>query len=77
MNAMEKQASDLYKKIIKIPAYAGNDKGFTLLEIIFAIAIFAIIVSCIYPAYTSTYNNIEIAENESDVYYMARVAMAR
>ncbi|MFC1838699.1 prepilin-type N-terminal cleavage/methylation domain-containing protein [Thermodesulfobacteriota bacterium] len=74
---MEKQTNTLFKKIIKIPSCASINKGFTLLEIVVAIAIFAIIISCIYPAYTSTYNNIEIAENESDIYYMARVAMAR
>ena len=74
---MKKKARTLSKKINIKPACTGNDKGFTLLEIIFAIAIFAIIIACIYPAYTSTYNNIEIAETESDIYYMARVAMAR
>jgi len=72
---MKKQAHALFKKIK--PACAGIEKGFTLLEIVFAITIFAIIIACIYPAYTSTYNNIEIAENESDIYYMARVALAR
>lgn len=74
---MEKQTRTFFKKTIIITEYLNIDKGFTLLEIIFAIAIFAIIISSIYPAYTSTYNNIEIAESESDIYYMARVALAR
>lgn len=51
--------------------------GFTLLEIVVAIAIFAVIVSIIFPAYTGTYRNIEIAESQSEIYEMARTAMVR
>ncbi|NLD36355.1 MAG: type II secretion system protein [Desulfatiglans sp.] len=51
--------------------------GFTLLEIVVAIAIFAVIVSLIYPAYTGTYRNIEIAETQAEIYAMARTAMIR
>lgn len=51
--------------------------GFTLLEIVVAIAIFAVIVSIIFPAYTGTFRNIEIAESQSDIYEMARTAMIR
>ncbi|MBN1908008.1 MAG: type II secretion system protein [Deltaproteobacteria bacterium] len=51
--------------------------GFTLLEIVVAIAIFAVIISLIYPAYTGTYRNIEIAETQSEIYEMARTALIR
>jgi general secretion pathway protein J len=51
--------------------------GFTLLEIVVAIAIFAVIISLIYPAYTGTYRNIETAETQAEIYEMARTAMIR
>lgn len=51
--------------------------GFTLLEIMVAIAIFAVIVRLIYPAYTGTYKNIEVAETQADIYDMARTALIR
>lgn len=51
--------------------------GFTLLEITVAMAIFAIIVSLIFPAYTGTYRNIDIAETQADIYEMARTTLIR
>ena len=51
--------------------------GFTLLEIIVALAIFAIIVSLIFPAYTGTYRNINIAETQAEIYEMARITLIR
>jgi general secretion pathway protein J len=51
--------------------------GFTLLEIVVAIAIFAVIISLIYPAYTGTYRNIDTAERQSEIYEMARTALVR
>ena len=51
--------------------------GFTLLEIIVALAIFAVIVSLIYPAYTGTYRNIDIAEKQAEIYQMARITLIR
>ena len=51
--------------------------GFTLLEIIVALAIFAVIVSLIFPAYTRTYGNIDIAETQAEIYEMARTALIR
>jgi general secretion pathway protein J len=51
--------------------------GFTLLEIIVALAIFAVIVSLIYPAYTGTYRNIDIAESQAEIYEMARTTLIR
>ncbi len=78
MNVMKIHALEtLFQKVLKKGSAANIDKGFTLLEIVVAIAILGIIISSLYPAYTGTYRNIEIAENESNIYYMARIAMAR
>ncbi len=55
----------------------GGEYGFTLLEIVVAIAIFAVIISLLYPAYTGTYRNIETAETQAEIYEMARTAMIR
>jgi general secretion pathway protein J len=54
-----------------------REQGFTLLEIVVAIAIFAVIISLLYPAYTGTYRNIEAAETQAEIYEMARTAMTR
>ena len=51
--------------------------GFTLLELMIALAIFAVIVSMIYPAYTDTYRYIDIAETQAEIYEMARTTMIR
>ena len=52
-------------------------RGFTLLEILVALAIFAAIMAMLYPAYTGTFGNIEAAESQSEMYRMARVALER
>ena len=59
------------KRVVKV------NNGFTLLEIMVALAIFAVIVTLIYPAYTGTYRNIEIAENQAEIYEMARTTLIR
>ncbi|MGD9158759.1 MAG: type II secretion system protein [Desulfobacteraceae bacterium] len=51
--------------------------GFTLLEIIVALAIFAVIFSLIFRAYTGTYRNIDIAETQAEIYEMARTTLIR
>lgn len=51
--------------------------GFTLLELMVALAILAVIFSIIFKAYTDTYRNIDIAENQARIYDMARTAMIR
>jgi prepilin-type N-terminal cleavage/methylation domain-containing protein len=52
-------------------------RGFTLLELLIAIAVFGAIVAVLYPAYTGTFRNIEAAESQSEMYHMARTALER
>lgn len=54
-----------------------NQAGFTLLEVTVALVIFAVIISLIYPAYTRTYRNIDMAETHAEIYEMARTTMIR
>jgi type II secretion system protein J len=51
--------------------------GFTLLEILVAIALFAAIVAMLYPTYIGTFKNMDITESYSTIYRMARIAMER
>jgi general secretion pathway protein J len=57
--------------------YISRPIGFTLLEILIAIAIFAVIVSILFPAYTGTFRNMEAAEADSEFYQMARITLDR
>jgi len=59
---------------------AENQKvqgGFTLLEILIAIFIFALIVSAVFTAYRGTLNIIDETESQEDIYQMARIALER
>lgn len=51
--------------------------GFTLLEILIAIFIFALVVSAIFAAYRGTFNIIDDTESQEDIYQMARIALER
>ena len=52
-------------------------KGFTLLEVLIAMFIFAVILSTLYVAYTGTFRNIEETESQADLYQMARIVLER
>jgi type II secretion system protein J len=54
-----------------------DNKGFTLLEILIAIALFAALTAMLYPAYIGTFRNMEITESYGRIYSMARIAMER
>ena len=54
-----------------------NQKGFTLVEILIAIIIFATIISILYSSYTGTLRNIKETQYQADIYHMARVAIER
>ena len=51
--------------------------GFTLLELVVAIAIFAIISTFVYGAYTGTVSTTESAQKKIDLYQKARLVLSR
>jgi general secretion pathway protein J len=51
--------------------------GFTLLEILIAMAILAIVLSIIYSSFTKTLAEMNATESEADIYQMARIALER
>jgi len=52
-------------------------KGFTLVEILVAIAIFGLIALAVFPVYRGTFRIIDETESEEDIYQMARIALER
>lgn len=52
-------------------------EGFTLLELLIAIAIFAMVIGLAYSSYNATFNIIEGAEAHAETYSRAKVAMER
>jgi general secretion pathway protein J len=51
--------------------------GFTLMEILIAIFILAVVLSMLYGAYTGTFRNIDETASRADMYDMARIALDR
>ena len=54
-----------------------NSHGFTLLEILIAVFILAIVLSTIFTSYTGTFRIIDETESQADTYGMARIALER
>ena len=54
-----------------------NSYGFTLLEILIAVFILAIVLLTIFTSYTGTFRIIDEAESQADTYGMARIALER
>ncbi len=54
-----------------------QNKGFTLLEIMIALFIFASVLSTIFISYTGTFNVLDQTESRADIYRMARIALER
>lgn len=54
-----------------------NKKGFTLLEILIAMFILAIVLSIIFTSYTGTLRIINDTESQAYIYEMARIALER
>ena len=52
-------------------------KGFTLLEILIAMFIFAVVLTTIFTSYTGTFRIIDETESQTDIYAMARTVMIR
>lgn len=55
----------------------SSNHGFTLLEILMAISIFAIVVSLAYGSYRSTFRIIDQTESQTEIYNQARITMDR
>jgi general secretion pathway protein J len=52
-------------------------KGFTLLEILIAMFIFAVVLTTIFTSYTGTFKIIDETESQADIYSMARTVLIR
>jgi len=51
--------------------------GFTLVEVLIAIFIFALVASAIFTTYTGTFRIIDVSESRADIYEMAGIALER
>ncbi len=65
------------KKNLKRNRPENRQHGFTLIEIMLAMAILAVVMSLLYTAYTRTYRNITTTESQAQIYEMARITMLR
>jgi general secretion pathway protein J len=54
-----------------------RNRGFTLIEILIAISILAIVLTTVYAAYTGTLRVVRDTEYGDDIYSMARVTLKR
>ncbi len=52
-------------------------QGFTLLEILIAITIFAMVIALAYSSYNATFHIINSAESKTEIYSKARITMER
>jgi general secretion pathway protein J len=57
--------------------YSKGYSGFTLIEILIAIMIFATLITTIYASYTGTFRVIDETESQAEIYRMARIVMDR
>jgi general secretion pathway protein J len=56
---------------------AASRRGFTLIEILVAISILAVVLSTIYVSYISTMKVVKNLEYGDEIYYMARITLER
>jgi len=61
----------------RLSVYYHDSRGFTLLEILIAIAILSIVLTTIYAAYSGTLTVIKELDDDSRAYQMARVTLER
>jgi prepilin-type N-terminal cleavage/methylation domain-containing protein len=57
--------------------YSKKNSGFTLIEILIAIFIFAVVLTTIYTSYTGTFRIVDDTESQAEIYRMARIALER
>jgi len=57
--------------------YSNKNSGFTLIEILIAIFIFAVVLTTIYTSYTGTFRVVDETESQAEIYRMARIALER
>ncbi len=74
---MAYRLSRLIRKHSTRAGFRHFQSGFTLIEILIAIAIFATILTTIYGSYTGTFRVIDDTESQAEIYRMARIAMER
>jgi general secretion pathway protein J len=59
------------------PTNPINTNGFTLLEILLAMFILAVVISLIFASYIGTFRTIDETESQAEVYQMARITLER
>lgn len=57
--------------------YSNKNSGFTLIEILIAIFIFAVVLTTIYTSYTGAFRIVDETESQAEIYRMARIALER
>ncbi len=65
------------KKTFRRACPATRDRGFTLVELLFAIFIFSIVISLVYGSYRATFHIVNGSEAQLDMSHRARVVMHR
>lgn len=59
------------------PINSAGTRGFTLLELLVAIGIFAVVLTTIYASSTGTFRVVDETESQVEIYRMAGIAMER
>ncbi|MFW6147332.1 MAG: PulJ/GspJ family protein [Thermodesulfobacteriota bacterium] len=77
IQSIEQSASFTALGTLGIRNFRHLHSGFTLLEILIAIVIFATLLTTIYASYTGTFKLVEDTESQAEIYRMARIAMDR
>jgi len=77
MNLLGGKERDFPLHAIRYPLQASSKRGFTLVEILVAIAILAVVLSTIYVSYISTMRIVKSLEYGDEIYHMARITLER
>jgi general secretion pathway protein J len=78
IHAIRTMRHALFRRFVcQIHTFNISKAGFTLLEIVIAIAILAVVFTSLYSAYSSTLDTTEAVESERDVGQAARLGLMR